>query len=125
VSQQLHELLAFVLEKEVGLPARKSRSFAGHFADLEEFLNLQAETLRNGISSISGKTAIRFTSDEMESILAFISLGKLSLELTIAENFLGSICRDFTGRQLVMVENLTLGQYRLLKGALGVKSDEK
>ena len=106
--EQLHELLAFILEKEVGLPARKSRSFAGHFAELEEFFNLQAETLINGISSISGKRALKFTPDEIERILAFISSGKLSLQLTIAENFLGSICRDFTGRQLVMVENLTL-----------------
>ena len=55
MSEQLHELLAFVLEKEVGLPASKSGSFASHFAELEEFFNLQAETLRNGISSISGK----------------------------------------------------------------------
>ena len=45
MSEQLHELLAFVLEKEVGLPASKSRSFASHFAELEEFFNLQAETL--------------------------------------------------------------------------------
>jgi hypothetical protein len=110
VSEQLHELLAFVLEKEVGLPASKSRSFASHFAELEEFFNLQAETLRNGISSISGKRSLRFTPDEIERILAFISSGKLSLQLTIAENFLASICRDFTGRQLVMVENLTLGK---------------
>ncbi|MEG4166362.1 MULTISPECIES: PmeII family type II restriction endonuclease [unclassified Microcoleus] len=110
MSEQLHELLAFVLEKEVGLPARKSRSFAGHFAELEEFFNLQAETLRNGISSISGKRALRFTPDEIERILAFISSGQLSLQLTMAENFLASICRDFTGRQLVMVENLTLGK---------------
>ena len=43
--EQLHELLAFILEKEVELPARKSRSFAGHFAELEEFFNLEAETL--------------------------------------------------------------------------------
>ncbi|MEG5035956.1 PmeII family type II restriction endonuclease [Microcoleus sp. AT3-D2] len=110
MSEQLHELLAFVLEKEVGLPARKSQSLAGHFAELEEFINLEAETLRNGISSISGKRALRFTPDEIERILAFISSGKLSLQLTIAENFLASICRDFTGRQLVMVENLTLGK---------------
>ncbi|MEG3841655.1 PmeII family type II restriction endonuclease [Microcoleus sp. herbarium14] len=110
MSEQLHELLAFVLEKEVGLPARKSQSLAGHFAELEEFINLEAETLRNGISSISGKRALRFTPDEIEGILAFISSGKLSLQLTIAENFLGSICRDFTGRQLAMVENLTLGK---------------
>ncbi|MEG4852303.1 PmeII family type II restriction endonuclease [Microcoleus sp. B5-D4] len=110
MSEQLHELLAFVLEKEVGLPARKSQSLAGHFAELEEFINLEAETLRNGISSISGKRALRFTPDEIERILAFISSGQLSLQLTIAENFLASICRDFTGRQLVMVENLTLGK---------------
>lgn len=82
--EQLHELLAFILEKEVGLPARKSRSFAGHFAELEEFFNLEAETLINGISSISGKIALRFTPDEIERILAFISSGKLSLQLTIA-----------------------------------------
>ena len=35
---------------------------------------------------------------------------EISLQLTIAENFLASICRDFTGGQLVMVENLTLGK---------------
>ncbi|WP_445176780.1 PmeII family type II restriction endonuclease [Microcoleus sp.] len=110
MSEQLHELLAFVLEKEVGLRASKSRSFASHFAELEEFLNLQAQTLRNGISSISGKTALRFTCDEIERILVFISSDKLSLQLTIAENFLASICRDFTGRQLAMVENMTLGK---------------
>ncbi|MFM9264642.1 PmeII family type II restriction endonuclease [Tychonema sp. BBK16] len=110
MSEQLHELLAFVLEKEVGLPTSKSRSFASHFAELEEFFNLQVETLINGISSISGKRALKFTPDEIERILAFISSGKLSLQLTIAENFLGSICRDFTGRQLAMVENLTLGK---------------
>ncbi|MEG4860087.1 hypothetical protein QUB75_23480 [Microcoleus sp. K1-B6] len=70
MSEQLHELLAFVLEKEVGLPARKSQSLAGHFAELEEFINLEAETLRNGISSISGKRALRFTPDEIERILS-------------------------------------------------------
>lgn len=108
MSEQLHELLAFVLEKEVGLPASKSRSFASHFAELEEFFNLQAETLRNGISSISGKRALKFTPDEIDRILAFTSSGKLSRQLTIAENFLASICRDFTRRQLTMVDNLTL-----------------
>nr|WP_255699031.1 PmeII family type II restriction endonuclease [Tychonema sp. BBK16] len=92
------------------MPTSKSRSFASHFAELEEFFNLQVETLINGISSISGKRALKFTPDEIERILAFISSGKLSLQLTIAENFLGSICRDFTGRQLAMVENLTLGK---------------
>ena len=42
MSEQLHELLAFVLEKEIGLPASKSRFFASHFAELEEFFNLEA-----------------------------------------------------------------------------------
>lgn len=128
MSEQLHELLAFVLEKEVGLTASKSRSFASHFAELEEFFNLEAETLRNGISSISGKRALRFTPDEIDRILAFISSGKLSLQLTIAENFLGSICRDFTGRQLVMVENLTLGKIHpnpFLIRALNLDSPEE
>ena len=68
MSYQLHELLAFVLEKEVGLSASKSRSFASHFAELEEFFNLQPETLINGISSISSKRALKFTSDEIGRI---------------------------------------------------------
>ena len=110
------------------MPASKSRSFARHFAELEEFLNLQAETLRNGISSISGKRLLRFTSDDIERILAFISSGKLSLQLTSAENFLASICRDFTGRQLVMVENMTLGKIHpnpFLIRALNVDTPEE
>lgn len=105
--EQVHQLLGFILEKELGIPATKAASFAGHFADIEEFLLLKAENLTN-VRSMFGKRVLKFTDDEIERILAFIASGKLAPQLTIAENFLASICRDFTRRQLTMLQNLTL-----------------
>ena len=57
MSDQLHELLTFVWEKEVGLPGRKSQSFAGHFADLEEFMSLTSR----GDNPVKSPACGRFT----------------------------------------------------------------
>jgi len=107
VSEQLHEMLAFVLEKEVGLTRSKARSLAYQFADIEEFFNLEAEDLTS-IRSIAGKRILKLTDDEISRILAFKASGNLSPDLTVAENFLACISRDFTRRQLAMLRILTL-----------------
>lgn len=107
MSEQLHEMLAFALEKEAGLAKSKARSLASHFAELQEFLNIEASALTS-IRSISGQRTIRLTADEIERILAFKSSGNLSSQLTVAENFLACICRNFTRRQLAMIKILTL-----------------
>ncbi|HLO51798.1 MAG TPA: hypothetical protein VK211_25535, partial [Kamptonema sp.] len=84
MSDQLHQLLGFILEKELGIPATRAASFAGHFAEVEEFLLLKAENLKN-VKSMFGKNALKFNDEEIKRILEFIASGKLSPQLTVAE----------------------------------------
>ncbi|MBD2042417.1 hypothetical protein H6F56_17360 [Microcoleus sp. FACHB-672] len=120
-------MLAFALEKEINLPKSKARSLASHFADLQEFLNVEASDLTN-IRSISGQRTIRLTSDEVERILAFKSTDSLSAQLTVAENFLACISRNFTRKQLAMIRILTLENLNpnpFLIKALNLKTPEE
>lgn len=107
MSEKLHEMLAFALEKEVGFSKSKARSLASYFASLEEFINIEETNLLN-IRSLSGQRTLRLTADEIERLMAYKALGNLSPQLTIAENFLGCISRNFTRKQIAMLESLTL-----------------
>jgi hypothetical protein len=80
---------------------------ASQFSDLEEFINVTESDISN-IKSISGKKILKLTADEIKRILSFVSSGNLSPQLTVAENLLASISRDFTKRQLAMLTLLSL-----------------
>lgn len=105
--ERFQEMLTFVLHNEVGLTAGKAGYLASHFVDVEEFINVTEEKFGN-IKSITGKRNSRLTANEIERIISFISLGNLSPHLSVAENFLASISRDFTKRQLAMLISLSL-----------------
>ncbi|NEP02503.1 MAG: hypothetical protein F6K58_28415 [Symploca sp. SIO2E9] len=100
-------MLIYALEKEIGLTQTKARSLASCFVDIEDFLNVEADQIKN-IKSISGKKMVKLTDDEIARILDFKSSGYLSSQLTVAENYLAVICRVFTKRQLDMIGRLTM-----------------
>lgn len=107
MSELFHDMLAFVLEKEAGLTRSRARSVAAHFADIEEFLAAEHWSFAN-IRSVTGRRAIRLTEDQITNIVGLQGLGHLSPQLSVAENFLSAICRDFTKRQLSMIRSLEL-----------------
>jgi DNA (cytosine-5)-methyltransferase 1 len=107
VSEQFHEMLAYALEKEVRLPAKKARSLASYFADIEDFLKIEEQNLKN-IKGISGQTILKLNDDEISRIIKFNSSGYLSKHLSVAENYLAIISRVFTKTQLTMIQSLSL-----------------
>jgi hypothetical protein len=107
MSEKFHEMLTFALVNEVGLAKGKAKILAAYFANVEEFLQVEETDLRN-LRSIFGGRPIRLTADEITRILEFKSLGHLSPQLTVAENFLACISRDFTKRQLTMIRSITM-----------------
>lgn len=107
MSEQLHEMLAFVLEHDVGLTKARARSLASHFADVQEFLDSDEKDLTS-IKSVSGRKAVRLSEEEVRRILDLKRSGLLSPALSVAENFLAAIGRAFTRRQLEMIRGLSL-----------------
>lgn len=107
MTEQFHEMLAFILENEVGLTKGKARSTASHFVDIGEFLTAKEGDFTD-IKSITGRRVINLTTDEIQRMLEYKNLGYLSPKDTVAENFLAAMSRDFTKRQLAMLRSLKL-----------------
>jgi hypothetical protein len=107
VSEQFHEMLAYSLRYEVGFTAKKARSFASYFADVRDFLEFRKENIKN-IKSPSGRSILKLTDEETDKLFKYIESGYLSVEMTVAENYLSIISRVFTQKQLDMVRILSL-----------------
>lgn len=107
MSEHFHEMLAYALEKEVGITHKKARSLASYFADIKDFLEFKEENLKN-LKSISGKNVLKLTDEEIKNLSVYKESGTLSAELTVAENYLAIISRVFTQKQLNMVRSLSL-----------------
>ena len=76
MTEELHEMLAFVLENEVGLTAGKARSLASYFSDIGEFLSITEDAIAN-IRGIGGKRTIKLSEEEINKIIAMKELGYL------------------------------------------------
>lgn len=102
-------MLAFVLEKEIGLTKGKARSVASYFADTREFLDTEASKLRT-LTSIGGKQTLRFSEDELEGLRRLQKSGLLDPDKPVVDNYLAAIGRGFTSRQLRTIAGLSLAQ---------------
>lgn len=109
MNEKLHEMLAFILENEVGLSRGKARSLASYFADIKTFLESEKEDLLN-LKGISGKRTINLTGEEVQNISNIKKMGYLDPNARVSENYLAAISRAFTKRQLKMIESLSLGK---------------
>ncbi len=107
MTEQLHEMLAFVLENDAGLTPGKSRSVASHFADIKDFLNAKKKDLKN-ITGVSGRRAINLSEEEISRILEVKKKGCIDKNADVSDNFLSAISRAFTKRQLDMIRSLNL-----------------
>ena len=107
MSEKLHEMLAFVFEKEAGLTRGKARSVAAHFADLEEFATVSEAGLRH-VRSITGRRAINLSDDEAAAVVALSRGRAVSAARSVEDNFLEAVGRDFTRRQVDMLRRLRL-----------------
>lgn len=104
--EQLHEMIAFILEKEARLPRGRSRSLAAHFVDLAEFLTFDPAGVF--FRSVSGRSLPAITPSEATAIRAVQTGGLLDPSVDTKDNYLAAIGRDFTRRQLAAVRGLTL-----------------
>lgn len=109
MNENLHEMLAFLMENDVGLSRGKARSLASYFADIKTFLESEEEDLLN-IKGISGKRTINLTEEEIQNISNIKKIGYLDPNVKVSENYLAAISRAFTKRQLKMIESLSLGK---------------
>ncbi len=107
MTANFHEMLAYAFEEEAGLTRTKARSLASFFADLKEFIDLPVAQMRR-IRSISGKSILTISDDELERVESLQTSGCLFPDLTVAENYLSLISRQFTRKQVKMLENLSL-----------------
>lgn len=107
MSEHFHEMLAYAFKNELGITPNKARSLASHFADIKDFLESTEENIKN-IKSLSGKSVLKLTDEEIGKISSYRELGYLSTDLTVAENYLAVISRVFTKKQLDMVRSLSL-----------------
>jgi hypothetical protein len=127
MSEKLHELLAFAFQKELGFTLSRSRSLAAYFENLEEFLSVTTEDLKN-IRSVTGRRAINLEPGEIEKVLALKGSGLLSTKWSLEENFLRSVSRDFVRRQVNMIRSMSIQDLNpnpFLINALGLDSPKK
>jgi len=107
VSERLHEMLAFILEKDAGLTRGRARSVASYFADIESFLGATRSDMEE-IRGIGRRRTIRLRSEEIDRIMEVKERGYLDPGRPVSDNFLAAISRDFTKRQLEMIQGLNL-----------------
>lgn len=103
----LHEMLAFLLEKDAGLTKSKARTLASYFDDLKTFVEVSRVDLLN-LRGIRGRIIVRLSSEEIEKILKVANSGYIDLNKGISLNYLSAISRAFTKRQLDMINSLSL-----------------
>jgi hypothetical protein len=105
MSELFHEMLSFIIEKEVGFGKKRAERLAGHFADTNEFLTVTEDQLRE-IRSVGGRRAFIFQDEEIAKIIEVSRSGLLDPNLSNSKNFLSTLCRSFTKTQLEMIRSL-------------------
>jgi len=103
----LHEMLAFLLEKDAGLAKSKARTLASYFDDLKTFVEVSKVDLLR-LRGIRGRIIVRLSFEEIENILKVANSGYIDLSKGISLNYLSAIGRAFTKRQLDMINSLSL-----------------
>lgn len=125
MTEQLHEMLGFVLEEEAGITSARARSTAAYFSTLEEFLETPEELFHQGFRSLTGKLTLNLSNEDIENIVKLQASGHLSPDISIRENFLSAISRHFTRKQIDMIQSLSLDQLTpnpFLISALGLNT---
>ena len=107
MTEQLHEMLAFVLKNDAGLTPGRARSLASHFSDINDFMEVSKEELLN-IRGIKGKRTLNLTGEQADEILRVRETGYIDPGVGVSQNFLAAISRAFTKRQLNMIRSLSL-----------------
>ena len=104
---RLHEMLAFILEKDAGLTKGRARSTASYFADMESFLNSSRRELEE-IRGIGRRRTIRLRDEEIDNIIEVKRLGYIDPQQSVSDNFLSAMGREFSNRQLKMINEINL-----------------
>ena len=99
-------LISKILVADAGLPAGISRRVAAYFSDIEEFLGCTRQQLM-GLRTASGNP-LRLGEDVLETILETASSGLISPSVSVQENYIRAIARDFTRRQLSNIKAIAL-----------------
>ncbi len=103
---EAQNLIEFVLVADGGLSKGTARKISSYFTSLDEFLKCTREQLYT-LHSASGKN-IGISEDEVNTILVVNSNGILSENVSLVENYIRALARDFTRRQVKNIEALTL-----------------
>lgn len=127
MEDQVHDLLAFVLQVECGLTKARATRLAAHFTDVEEFLTATRVQL-SSISSVSGRQALRLKDTELVAIVELQESGHLDAALSISENYVAALGRDFTKRQVdrtrgISLANLTPNPFLIASLGLATPAD--
>jgi len=104
--EQLHEMLAFVLEKEARISKRRSLVVAAHFASLDEFALFDPS--RYEFRSVSGIQFLTLRRGEAEALRELQHSGLVNPALSVQENYVAALARDFTRRQIESIKSMTL-----------------
>lgn len=107
MTERLHEMLAFILENDAGITKGRARSVASYFADMESFLSSSRRDLEE-IRGIGRRRTIRLRNEEIEKIIEVKGLGYIDPQRPVSDNFLSAISREFTKRQLKMINKINL-----------------
>jgi len=107
MSEELHEMLAYLIENDGGISKSRSRTLASYFASIDDFLIVTYQDLDN-LTGIHGRRTIKLNQKEIESVLKIVYENLIDTNITIAENFISSMSRRFINTQLKMIETLQL-----------------
>ncbi len=105
--EQLHRMLAFVLENDAGLSENKARSLSSYFGSIKDFLNSVPGDYEE-IRGIGKSRPLRFKEGEIEKVLDAKARGVVDPTQTVSQNYLAAISRNFTRKQLKKIRSVTL-----------------
>lgn len=109
MSELFHEMLAYILENDGGLSKGRARTLASYFVDAEDFCSVEAEDVRE-VKGVSGRRTLKFSADQVDSVVRTARSGLVDPHKTVAENYLGALCRSFTKTQVEMIRGLDLSK---------------
>ena len=100
------ELISKLLEADAGVSPSVSKRIAAYFSDIDEFLECTRQQL-TGLGTASGKL-LSLTDNDIESILKVVSSSLISPSVSLAENYIRALARDFTRRQISNIRSIVL-----------------
>lgn len=107
MTEELHSMLAYILEKEAGFGKSKARSIASYFSDYDDFINCSEWGLKS-LKGVGGKKPIKLSGEEIQRIIETRKSGFIDTEKTPRDNLISAMGRGFTKRQVDMIRNLML-----------------